>query len=72
MTTMHLALMVLAAWCTLSVLFAGAHCRWCRYAVVPQLPTALATTPGSLARNRGEMAPAGADASGFFGSYART
>jgi hypothetical protein len=68
---MHVALMVLAAWCTLSVLFAAAHCRWLRYAVVVHAPTAPGTTRGSFALDRGEMAPAGADASRFFGSYAR-
>jgi hypothetical protein len=30
---MSTALMVLGAWCALSVLFAGVHCRWCRYAI---------------------------------------
>ena len=30
---MSTALMVLGAWCALSVLFAGAHCHWCHYAI---------------------------------------
>jgi hypothetical protein len=30
---MSTALIVLGAWCGLSVLCAGVHCHWCHYAI---------------------------------------
>jgi len=64
-------LIVLAVWCALSLLFAGAHCCWSRYADVARFPVPLGPTSGSLVWNRHEIDPAGSDVSRFFGSFAR-
>lgn len=68
---MSVTLTALAVWCVLSLVFAGAHCRWCRYADVPRFPMALSPTQGPFVQNRREVNPVGSEVSIVFGSYAR-
>ena len=66
---MGVVLTASAVWCALSVLFAGAHCRWVHYAPAwaPRPPRA--SRPGSFVTDGGDTAPEGADVAEFFRSY---
>ncbi len=67
---MSVLLIVLAAWCALSVLFAGAHYHWVRYADVPRPPIVPGRPPDPFVPFGERMEAVGSDVSSFFGSYA--
>jgi len=66
---MGVVLTASAVWCALSVLFAGAHCRWVRYAPAWVPPLRRASSPGTVVTGRRDDAPEGADVSEFFRSW---
>ena len=67
---MHVVLLVLTVWCALSVLFAAAHCRLCRYAGAAEAAN-MGRRAGTLIAGGFETEPLGADVADFFASYAR-
>jgi hypothetical protein len=58
-----------AVWCALSVVFAGAHCRWVHYAPAFAPPPPRVSRLGSFVTDDRDAAPEGADVSEFFRSY---
>ena len=62
-------LVVLAVWCALSVVFAGAHYRWVRYAETPRPPVLPGRPPQPIVPFGDTMELIGADVADFFGSY---
>ena len=68
---MHVVLLVLTVWCALSVLFAAAHCRLCRYAGAAGSGMDMGRRARTLVAGGFETEPLGSDVADFFASYAR-